>query len=59
VIIFSFDFFARQAILNYEKNVGKVWQLLHKVYGPASQKRGGKSGSLVVELYSVHRVIKF
>ena len=33
MVKFCFDSFTRKLILDYEKKVGKVWQLLHKIYG--------------------------
>jgi len=52
MIIFCFDFFAGQAILNYEKNVRKSVATTSQNIWSSIAVEGGDSGSLVVELYS-------
>ena len=59
MIISYFDFFTGQAILNYEKNVRKSVATTSQNIWYSIAEVGGKSGSLVVELYSVHGVIKY
>ena len=51
MIIFCFDFFIGQAIINYEKSVRKsVTTTSHNIWSSIAEG-GSKSGSLVVELY--------